>query len=108
MGNYLSDRRKELGLLQSDVAKAVGVSDPTVSRWESGDIANMRRDKIEALAKVLRTDPYFIMTGEHAEKEKPAELIGELSEVEIAAIKAMRSMTPAELSMAKRMLGIDD
>ena len=64
MGNYLTDRRKELELTMKQVAEAVGVSEGTVSRWESGAIANMKRDKIHALAKVLKTTPTFIMTGE--------------------------------------------
>lgn len=64
MGNYLADRRKALGLTQKDVADAVGVSEATVSRWESGEIANMRRDRISALAKVLHCSTDFVMTGE--------------------------------------------
>ena len=46
------------------VAEAVGVSEATVSRWESGQIANMRRDRISTYAKVLQVRPTFIMTGE--------------------------------------------
>ena len=57
----LRNRRKELGLTMLEVAKKVGVSEGTISRWESGDIANMRRDKIVALAKALKTTPSFIM-----------------------------------------------
>lgn len=64
MSNYLTDRRKELGLTMKQVAEAVGVSEATVSRWESGHIANMRRDRINNYAKALRVDPNFIMTGE--------------------------------------------
>ncbi len=66
MGNYLADRRKNLGLTQKDVASFVGVSEGTVSRWESGEIANMKRDKINLYAKALKTTPSFIMTGETA------------------------------------------
>ena len=44
-----------------DVAKSVGVSEATISRWESGDIGNMRRDKISLYAKALKTSPLFIM-----------------------------------------------
>ena len=57
----LADRRRELGLTLEDVAKSVGVSKATVSRWESGEIDNMRRDRIAALAKVLRVSPLVIM-----------------------------------------------
>lgn len=67
MGNYLTDRRKELELTMKQVAEAVGVSEGTVSRWESGAIANMKRDKIHALAKVLKTTATFVMTGEEKE-----------------------------------------
>lgn len=63
MSNYLAERRKQVGLTQKEVAQAVGVSEATVSRWESGEIANMRRDKIAAIAKVLNCSPNFIMTG---------------------------------------------
>lgn len=63
MGNYLADRRTELGYTQKEIADMVGVTEATVSRWESGAIANMRRDKINLLALALHTTPDFIMTG---------------------------------------------
>lgn len=60
-GEKLKIRRKELGLTMLQVAKRTGVSEATISRWESGDIANMRRDKIVSLATALRVTPSFIM-----------------------------------------------
>ncbi len=59
--DILKHRRIELELTQLDVATAVGVSEATVSRWESGDIANMRRSRIAALARVLQISPSVIM-----------------------------------------------
>lgn len=59
--DILKDRRLELELTLEDVAKRVGVSPATISRWESGDIANMRRDRIAALAEALRISPAVIM-----------------------------------------------
>ena len=53
MESILKERRQQLGLTMLQVAQAVGVSEATVSRWESGDIANMRRDKIAKLANAL-------------------------------------------------------
>ena len=38
MANYLAARRNELGLTQKEIAEQVGVSEGTVSRWESGSI----------------------------------------------------------------------
>lgn len=59
--NKLKERRLELGLTLDEIAKKVGVSKATVSRWETGEIVNMRRDRIAALAKVLKVDPNFIL-----------------------------------------------
>lgn len=62
-------RRKEMGLTMKEVASAVGVSEGTVSRWESGDIKNMRRDKIAALARVLDVPPAVLMDWEEYDAE---------------------------------------
>lgn len=59
--DILKGRRLELELTLEDVAKRVGVSPATISRWESGDIANMRRDRIAALSKALQISPAVIM-----------------------------------------------
>lgn len=61
MENVLKSRRQQLGLTMFQVAQAVGVSEATVSRWESGDIANMRRDKIAKLANALQLRPSVVM-----------------------------------------------
>lgn len=57
----IKKRRLDLDLTMKDVAKALGVSEATVSRYESGDIQNMGIDKIEALASVLRCSPGYLM-----------------------------------------------
>ena len=60
-GNHLRQRRKELRLTLEQVGDIVGVGKSTVRKWETGDIENMRRDKIALLAKALKTTPLFIM-----------------------------------------------
>ena len=57
----IKKRRIEMQLTLKDVAEKVGVNEGTVSRWESGEIENMRRDKIVALAKALEISPAVIM-----------------------------------------------
>lgn len=59
--DIIKNRRIELQLTMKQVADAVGVSEGTVSRWESGEIDNMRRDKIAALSRILSLDPRIIM-----------------------------------------------
>lgn len=61
INSLLKERRKQKGLTQKEIADAVGVSEGTVSRWESGEIANMGRSKIYALSKVLDLTPAEIM-----------------------------------------------
>lgn len=58
--DILKSKRKELNLSQKEVADYVGVSEATVSRWESGNIANMGRDKIALLSKILKISPSVI------------------------------------------------
>lgn len=74
MEHYLVTRRKELGKTQKEVAEYIGVTEATVSRWESGNIANMRRDRIKKYAEVLQTTPAAIM-GIEAETEIEAALL---------------------------------
>ena len=64
IGELIHDCRTELGLTLEDVGDAVGVSKSTVKKWEDGFISNMRRDKIAALAKVLRINPVSLINGE--------------------------------------------
>lgn len=66
----LKSRRLELGLTMKDLADKVGVSEATISRWESGDIENMRRDKIVSLAKALRMSPSVIMGWDEEENKE--------------------------------------
>lgn len=61
LGEKIKGRRLDLELTLQEVADIVGVSKSTVQKWESGNIENMRRDKIALLAKALNVSPLFIM-----------------------------------------------
>ena len=52
MGLNLRQRRKELGLTVVDVAKSLGVSQPTYSYWENGRFYPTA-DKLPALAELF-------------------------------------------------------
>ncbi len=58
---YLKERRKYLGLTLKQVADLVGVSESTVSRWETGNIDTMRQNNIVAMAKALQASPLWVM-----------------------------------------------
>lgn len=64
ISDLISKKRKELGLTLEAVGDAVGVGKSTIYKWESGDIDNMRRDKIAMLAKVLDISPILLIDPE--------------------------------------------
>lgn len=61
LAKLLKDRRTALGLTMLDVANACDVSEATVSRWESGNIGDMKRSRIAALAEILKISPLIIL-----------------------------------------------
>jgi transcriptional regulator with XRE-family HTH domain len=61
MSIRIKELRQERGLTLEQVAKVVGVGKSTVRKWETGMIANMKRDKIASLAKALGTTPAYLM-----------------------------------------------
>ena len=79
MSEEMAKRIKELrtakGLTLEQVADVVGVGKSTVRKWETGMIANMRRDKIASLAKALGTTPAYLMgwKEEETKKDSPSE-----------------------------------
>ena len=60
-GDKLRIRRRELGLTLQAVGDACGVTKSTVRKWETGDIANMRRDRLIQLANVLCVTVDYIL-----------------------------------------------
>lgn len=61
LAEKIKNLRKKRGLTLEQIAKVVGVGKSTVRKWETGMIANMRRDKIALLAKALQTTPAYLM-----------------------------------------------
>ena len=71
MAQRIKNLRQEKGLTLEQVASVVGVGKSTVRKWETGMIANMRRDKIAALAKALGTTPAYLMGWTEDDKKIP-------------------------------------
>ena len=69
MSCRIKELRKLKGLTLEEVGNMVGVGKSTVRKWETGIIANMKRDKIAALAKALNTTPAYLMGWEEEQKK---------------------------------------
>lgn len=59
--DLIRKRRNELGLTMEELGKRIGVSKATIQRYESGEIKNVRRDKITKLAEALEVTPAYLM-----------------------------------------------
>ncbi len=69
IGAYIKEHRIAKGMTQREVGLRVGVTEAAVSRWESGEIKDIRREKLANLAKCLDINP-LILLGMDTETEK--------------------------------------
>lgn len=58
--DIIKQKRLECGYTMKELAEKVGVSEATVSRWESGNLATMKHTKIMLLAKALQISPAML------------------------------------------------
>ena len=61
IGEFINKRRLALNITLDEIGEAVGVGKSTVKKWETGYISNMKRDKIDKLAKVLQVKPPLVL-----------------------------------------------
>ena len=99
IGIIIYNRRKELKLTLEQIGDYVGVGKSTVKKWESGYIANIKRDKIAKLAEILQLNPLTLIDGNIDDSKKensPAKIDeGVLDEY---LIRRLCSLSPEELA----------
>lgn len=100
----IKGRRLELNLTQLDVAKVVGVSEGTVSRWESGDIGDMKRSRIAALARALQLSPNVIMGWKEEEDFQLGNLLSTDDEDLILIVKKIVNMPKEKFDNIKEII----
>lgn len=67
IGEIIKQKRIEKEMTLDDLAKKIGVSAPTVSRWESGKIEDMKRSRIKALSDTLDIPVRVLMGWDESE-----------------------------------------
>ena len=111
IAKVMRKRREELHLTQRQIALHVGVTESAVSRWETGGIGNMRRDRIAKLAGILKLSPLFIMGVDEADIKSPPPLSPEQEtllndfdlmnqegqQMALGIIKSLRTTHPKEV-----------
>lgn len=101
--DIIRERRMILGLTMKEVADKVGVSEATISRWESGEIANMRRGAIFSLSKALNISPNEIMGWDPA----PSPVLptpAPLSKAEQSHIEKYRALDDADRALVDNIM----
>ena len=101
---FLKQRRKELHLTMKDVADKVGVSESTISRWESGAIANMTRANISALAKALQISPSVIMGWQEDKKTEPTVKDDKLTESQRLLIEFAKTVPEEKIDLLLKVM----
>lgn len=90
--DIIRNKRLERGYTMKQLGDKVGVSEATVSRWESGHLSTMKHTKIALLAEALGISPVLLFAP--AQPAAPATTANamELSEREILLIKKYRQL----------------
>lgn len=108
MENEMSRKIKQLrqarGMTLEQVADIVGVGKSTVRKWETGMIANMRRDKIALLAHALGTTPAYLMGWKEKETSSPNE--PKLTEGEEKLVELFRLVPEEQQEMVLEMIRV--
>lgn len=106
IGEKIRPLREKLGLSQSKLAKEIGVPLQTFRKWELGFVANLSRDNLFSLCRLLHTTPSFLMGFEESDINPISDKPVELSPHEKALVSAYRA-NPAMQSAVDKLLGID-
>lgn len=99
--NIVHQRRMELHMTMEDLAKRIGVSTPTIQRYESGEIKNVRRDKIKLLADALQCSPAYLMDWTDSVTDASDQL---LSKLDLNTIRQLNDSAINRLNSHSRSL----
>ena len=97
-----------------ELGKKIGVGKSTVRKWETGMIANMRRDNIAKLAEVFGVSPTYLISDEYQDHATKSDGFAESIDLSLLSedrkklildiLKASDSDVSLVLSMTERFL----
>ena len=101
IGLLIKQKRLDMGMTLDELAKRVGVSTATVSRWETGKIEDMKRSRIKALSDTLEIPIHTIMGWDAPQPDKPP-----LTQAETKILESFRKATPEQKRLTLYALGL--
>lgn len=102
IGERIRERRKELELDQPSLAKAVGVSNGTISFWET-DTNSPKGKNLLKLSDVLGKSPSWILTGKEFDPAQLRQLLGEKG---TTLLETFEKLSPANQTTALGLLEV--
>lgn len=113
MGETVGKRIKELRLQKNmtleELGNKVGVGKSTVRKWETGAIANMRRDKIWKLADALDVPiPELMGWIDPSKEEITATIVGRMKSVQVSRVPILSEIPCGEPAMVYNSIDHDD
>lgn len=67
MGQRIHDKRVEYGMTMEELGAKLGVQRSAVNKWEKGEVLNIKRSYIKAMADMFRVSPAWLMGMEDAD-----------------------------------------
>ena len=101
VGNRIKAARKAKGLTQKGLARILGCSHTTISKYEKGEIENMPRPRIKQIADVLEMSPVILLGFPDDKQKQPVQdelsaIEDVLSKEEFALFGEVRDLTVEE------------
>ena len=102
IGRRIAARRAALDMRQEDLARKVGVTRPTISYWETGNVKDMKGRNLTKLCSVLGvTDEWLLFGDINDQAQEPRT---SYSNLERELLEAIRRLTPEEQEEELRAL----
>lgn len=104
VGDRIKQRRKEIGMSQTELAEKVCSTKQNIYKYENGIITNIPSDKIEMIAAVLSTSPGVLMGWDDAADAHDSDSEAGLCYVQYAGpVAAHFDATPTEEHKFRRL-----
>jgi len=94
IGRRIAARRVAMDMRQEDLARKVGVTRPTISYWETGNVKDMKGRNLAKLCAALGVTDDWLLFGD--EKKTVGEPVVRYADLERELLDAIRRLTPEE------------
>lgn len=107
LGRRIRAKREWLGLTQFELARKVGISQPSISAFESG-AANPELKTLRIIARTLQESADYLLLGTGGTRRIVANELKDFSEYLFDALPASAWRALAGLSESRRQQAVDD